>query len=82
MEHREAYLGSSQTQTSGRELLYEKCQRFLAVNIKHVFDYTILSSSFGRTDKNVDWSWQNVERTEVLKISEDSVLQICAVVFF
>ena len=47
MEHREAYLGSSQTQTSGRELLYEKCQRFLAVNIKHVFDYTILSSSFG-----------------------------------
>ena len=54
MEHREAYLGSSQTQTSGIELLHEKCQRFLAVNIKHVFDYAILSSSFGRTDKNVD----------------------------
>ena len=74
MEHREAYLGSSQTQTSGRELLNEKYQRLLAVDIKHVFDYTILSSSFGRTDKNVDWSWQNVERTEVLKISEDSVV--------
>ena len=76
MEHTEAYLGPSQTQTCMMELFLRKMLTVFDVNIKNVFGNKIFSSSFGKIDKyvcNGSSSPKMLHRTEVLKIPEDSV---------